>query len=115
MNWQEQWELHSEAERLEYSKMDTDKLLELIHRKLWGSYYRIWYALAEKTDAKRGIPLLIKCLKSDSDFLYRYHAAAALLKITGITGYEPVDLGGTHSDVKGNIARLEAILEAGPR
>jgi hypothetical protein len=111
VDWQAQWEAHASMERRKYDETPVEELLELVRRGIWGSYYTIWYSIAERSSAEDASAALYGVLKSGEDYLYRYHAAAALLKLTGIDSFQPVDLSGTHKEVGPNLVRLAGMLE----
>lgn len=110
MSWQEKWEEYAEMERQQYGSSSVSELIEYVRNGHWGNYYTIWYVLAERATPGEAAEPLFRVLKGTHDYLYRYHAAAAILKITGIESFRAVDLSGSHSEVAGNLETLEAIL-----
>lgn len=90
--------------------MEVSELLGLVGSGRWGLYYTIWYVIAGKASAVEAASPLFEVVSGDGDYLYRYHAAAALIRLTGIGRFEPVDLSGNHSEVKGNILEMESLL-----
>ena len=110
VSWQEKWEAYAALEMEKYRETPVKKLLEQVRNGSFGRYYTIWYALAEKATAEEAVFPLYEVLLSGEDYLYRYHAAAALLKLSGITGFKPVDLSGTHEEVRANLAELGDLL-----
>lgn len=110
MNWQEMWEEYALLERKRYEAMDTDSLLSDVSAGLWGSYYTIWYVTADRVPASEAAPVLLKVLRTDSDYLFRYHAASALLQVTGIHKFTAVDLSGDQPEMAANINEIETLL-----
>ncbi len=110
VSWKEKWEAYAALEREKYRETPVRELLELIRNGSFGRYYTIWYALAEKATAEEAAFPLYEVLMGGEDYLHRYHAAAALLKLSGITGFKPVDLSGTHAEVRANLAELRDLL-----
>jgi hypothetical protein len=113
MNWQEMWEEFALLERNKYEAMETESLLADVSAGIWGNYYTIWYVTAEKASASEAAPVLLKVLRTDSDYLYRYHAASALLQLTGLHHFNAVDLSGDHPEMEANINEMESLLRAG--
>jgi len=110
MSWQEKWEEYASLERKKYIEMKEEDLLAEASGGRWGSYYTIWYVIAERVSSSRAVPVLFSVLNRETDYLYRYHAAAALLKLARIDRYTAVDLSGGHPGVKDNLRSVEAML-----
>ncbi|MCD4706857.1 MAG: hypothetical protein K8S62_03880 [Candidatus Sabulitectum sp.] len=110
MHWKEMWDKYAANEREMYLKEDVSTLLERIRGGFYGRYYTIWYAVAERATAKQAADVLYLVLKKNIDYLYRYHAAAALIKLLGISNVTPVDLSGNHGDLEKELVSLADIM-----
>lgn len=91
--------------------LPVEQLLDRIRKGLFGQYYNIWRAVGRRSTLEDAGWVLFEVLESDVDYLYRYHCAAALLKLLGDVALAPVDLSGNHSAVEGNISSVRSILE----
>jgi hypothetical protein len=79
--FQEHWEKASSAERQQYESVPIEKLISLVENHDYGKYYQIWPVLGSKAAIEDVGPLLVEILKSDIDYLTRYHCAGCLLMI----------------------------------
>ena len=79
--FQERWEKASAAEKQKYDSSSIKKLISLVENHDYGNYYQIWYSLGSRAKIENVGPLLINILKSDEDYLIRYHCASCLLMI----------------------------------
>jgi hypothetical protein len=79
--FQERWEKASASEKQEYDSSSVEKLISLIENHNYGNYYQIWYSLGSRAEIENVGPLLVGILKSDEDYLTRYHCASCLLMI----------------------------------
>lgn len=117
MHWKELWEKYSAEEAARMEETPVEELLEDIREGRFGEYYNIWRAVGRRSTLEESGWLLFSILERDIDYLYRYHCAAALLDLAGISSLSPVDLSGNHSEVSGNIETVRKVLEEilGPR
>lgn len=111
MHWKEIYEMHAEKEMENYMNEDVSSLLEKIQKGHYGRYHSIWYAVAERATADQAAELLYRVLKRKIDYLYRYHAAAALLRLLEIKDIEPVDLSSDNHDPNRGIRSIRGILK----
>ncbi len=79
--FQEHWEKAADAELAEYRNRPAQALLAEIARGSYGSYYQIWYALQGRTTIDEAGALLLSVLRSQADYLVRYHCATLLLSL----------------------------------
>ena len=79
--FQEHWEKASISEKQKYDAELIDKLISLVENHNYGDYYQIWYSLGSRAKIENVGPLLINILKSDEEYLTRYHCASCLLMI----------------------------------
>lgn len=91
--------------------MPLPELLEEACRGRFGAYYTIWSVIARKAAVEEAGSVLLGVLESDADYLHRYHAADALLKLLGYDGLQPVDLSADHAMRDENIASVRRELE----
>jgi hypothetical protein len=92
--FQEIWKDGSHKEREEYDARPVSELLADIRVGRFGNHYRIWYSLGARASLKEAGSLLFDVLESRADYLVRYHCAAALISMAGVSaeGYQPVQL-----------------------
>lgn len=92
-DWREMWEKHAEMERADYDARPVTDLLDDIRVRRFGSYYSIWYSIATRSTLKESGWALLDVLEHRSyDYLYRYHAAAALIQLMDSNRWQPVDV-----------------------
>ncbi len=110
-SWQDHWEKAAEEECRIMEGKPLPELLEEARRGRFGAYYTMWSVIARKATAEEAGSVLLGVLESDADYLHRYHAADALLKLLGYDGLRPVDLSADHSLRDQNIACVRRELE----
>ena len=113
MHWKEKYDEHAASERDLYRRQELSVLLDMVRRGVYGTYYTIWYVIAEKADPSPAAAVLFEVLKTDADYLYRYHAAAALLELIQETGFKPVDLSADNKELAENLRSMETLLRTG--
>lgn len=79
--FQESWEQAAAAEYSMYRSRSPRDLLADITCGLYGNYNQIWYALEGRTTFKSAHAILLRVLRSNADYLVRYHCAALLLSL----------------------------------
>jgi hypothetical protein len=113
-HWKEQYEDAASEEKKRLSNMDVEKLLQNVRQGQYGDYHQIWYALAEKATLEQVGWTLYNILSSNIDYLHRYHAAAALLKLLEKSGertdLQPVQLSGSPIFIRDNLPKVRDIL-----
>ncbi len=109
--FQERWEQEAGKERQRYDTRPIPVLLDEINRGSYGQYYQIWYSIADRATAAQAGWVLFEALKRPIDYLYRYHCAAALLKLMQLKEFEPVELT-SRPKTPENLAQIEQILAA---
>jgi hypothetical protein len=78
-DWKEEWENHSEQETKSMKAKSEDALLSDIAAGFYGSYYAIWYAVADKKNPEKSIPVLTNALqKIETDKAIYYNKLAAI-------------------------------------
>jgi|GEM_PF-1431577 len=91
--WKEEWERQAKAEREWYDNRPVTDLLEDIRIRKFGDYYNIWYSISARSTLKESGWALIDVLEHRSyDYLYRYHAAAALIYLMDSNRWQPTEL-----------------------
>ncbi|MBN2609657.1 MAG: hypothetical protein JXA64_11125 [Candidatus Fermentibacteraceae bacterium] len=111
MHWKDLWEKYSAEETARMEAMPAGRLLQDIRAGHFGDYYGIWRVVGSKASLEEAGWTLFEVLETDIDYLYRYHCAAALLKLMGMDDLQPVDLSGNHSAVQDNIRMVRCALE----
>ncbi len=113
-HWKEQYEDAATIEKERYVKTSVEKLLQAIQKGQYGDYHQIWYALAETATLEQAGWTLYTVLASPIEYLHRYHATAALLKLlekSGVnSGFEPVQLSGNPIFIRDNLPKVRDIL-----
>ncbi len=92
--FQEQWENEADREYDRYMAMDSGALADLVRQGMFGEYYCIWRAIAAKCRLVDVQDAMMRVLRSERDYLVRYHCAAALIALSGAgsEGFEAVHL-----------------------
>lgn len=80
-DYQEHWERGARAEFASYQERPPHELLHAIAHGKYGDYYEIWYALQGRTTFEEAGALLLRVLRSNADYLVRYHCAVLLLSL----------------------------------
>lgn len=112
LDWRELWEQHADKEREYLDRLPVEALLENVNSGQYGDYYNIWRSIADRADIKIAGWLLFDSLKTELDYLHRYHCAEALLTLLQSNEYEPVELSSENHHYKENIGKLSKLLEA---
>lgn len=79
--FQERFEKASIEEKARYDAMPLAQMLEEIRAGRYGTNYQIWHSVAPRATITDIGWLFYHILESDTDYLNRYHCAAALLRI----------------------------------
>ncbi len=113
-HWKEQYEDAAGDEKKRLSNTEVERLLENVRQGKFGDYHQIWYALAEIATLEQAGWTLYTVLASPIEYLHRYHAAAALIKLlekAGVkAGFEPVQLSGNPIFIRDNLPKVRDIL-----
>lgn len=112
--FQERWELEAGKEADACHALGPDELARRVQRGDYGQYFTIWRAVAEKCELAAVQDAMLDLLKSDSDYLLRYHCAEALISLSGGSGagFEPVELSGREKfDVDRRLREFEDCLK----
>lgn len=112
MSWQDEWERHARGEYDYYNTAPVSDLLERARTGYYGAYYVIWDSIAERSTLQEAGWTLFAVLELDVDYLYRYHAAEALLALMGDETREPVQLSADHEGKAERLAQLARELTA---
>ena len=104
--FQAHWERAAHAELEAYMRRSAAGLVADARAGRYGDYYQLWRAIGARATLPLAGPVLLDVLRSDADYLVRYHAAAALLSLLGSADLDPVDLAADHA---GQDVRLEAV------
>lgn len=103
MSWQDEWERHARGEYDDCNTAPVSDLLKLVQAGYYGAYYMIWDSIAERSTLQEAGWTLFGALEQDVYYLYRYHAAEALLALMGDETRESVQLS---ADDDGKAERL---------
>jgi hypothetical protein len=109
-HWKEQWEDAATDERERLSTTEVEKLLRDVRAGNYGNYYMIWYAIADNATLEQAGWILYNVLTADIDYLYRYHAAAALIQLLGDTHFQAVDLSGNPINIQTHLPKVREML-----
>ena len=115
IHWKEEYENASVRERNQFARLDVEALIQKVREGVFGDYFGIWYAIADNATLRQAGWTLYSILTSNVDYLYRYHAAAALIKLLRST-LEPVALSAKRPTLEANLAtvREELLRLIGP-
>ena len=112
--FQESWEIEAGKESDSYMALSTADLIRQIHHGEYGQYFTIWRAVAAKCDLSAVVDKMLEILKSDLDYLIRYHCAEALISLSGgyTNGFRAVQLSGRRKyDVDRHLKEFEDYLK----
>ena len=105
------FEEHAQAEKERFDAMTVAALISEIRAGRLGAYHQIWHSLAARARPAEVNDLLLEFLSSSADYLDRYHCAAALLGVNGLTGWEPAHLSAERRfPVAENLEKIRARL-----
>ena len=82
--FQECFEQEAGKEKERYDSLPVSQLIADIASRKFGGYFQIWYSLAERAKVLDVGWLLFDILRSDEEYLTRYHCAAAVISIAGL-------------------------------
>jgi hypothetical protein len=109
--FQEDWQQAADAEYALYVAEDSDVLIRQVKDRRYGECYQLWRAIPVVATLQDAGSVLIEVLRRDSEeYLIRYHAAAALLKLIGTSTFEPADLSAEHPQRAANLDTVEELL-----
>lgn len=108
--WQDRWDEAAEDERKRMQGITAAELLADVSEGRFGNYYVIWYVIASKSTIDEAGWTLFRILAGDSDYLYRYHCAAALLQLMGEATLKPVDASADHPERESILSALRLRL-----
>jgi hypothetical protein len=109
----ERYEADGDAELRAYSAMPLASLLDRVRNRDFGSNYQLWPAIAAKAKLDEAGWVLFDVLRSDAEYLVRYHCANALIEIAGreLRGLTAVMLsGGKGHGTPQHLERVRAML-----
>ena len=109
--WQDYYEDAAQQERERIQDMSIDTILENVKNNRYGQYYVVWEIIARKATLKQAGLILHSVLERDINYLIRMNCAEyALLKLMPDCPFSAADIGGTHPEVKENVAKLKELL-----
>jgi hypothetical protein len=117
-DWREQWDAHASGESKKYLEMPLDELVNKFRTGKLGDYQTIWNVIGKRAAFQDIGWELYDFLRSDHEYLDRYHCADTLLKLMQSDAFTPVELSAKHGDnLEKNLRELETLLEQkiGPR
>ncbi|NJN45034.1 MAG: hypothetical protein HC806_10155 [Anaerolineae bacterium] len=109
-DWKEKYEDAATDEKEQFSKANIEKLLQDIRKGEFGEFHTIWPAIAENATLEQAGWTLFRVLVSDAEYLPRYHAAAALLKLMQVTTFEAVNLSAVRPELQTNLETVREML-----
>lgn len=112
--FQESWEIEAGKESDSYMALSPADLSRKIHHGEYGQYFTIWRAVAAKCDLSAVEDKMLEILKSDLDYLIRYHCAEALISLSGghCDGFLAVQLSGREKyDVDRHLREFQDYLK----
>ena len=111
--YQEWFEKAAEAESKHFDAMPVADVISDIRNGRLGQCYQIWYSLARRAQPEDVNDLLLAFLSSKSDYLHRYHCAAALIQVNRLTGWQPDELSAENTQpVSANLEKVRVQLAA---
>jgi hypothetical protein len=112
--FQEHWEIESDKERTKYDSKPISELIADVEARRLGNYFQIWYSLGARATLEDIKWTFFDVLKTDLDYLIRYHCAKALISIARLytTGIRPEELSGRNKfNVDENLSKVQQDLE----
>ena len=109
-DFQAEWENAADAEPESYLRRSAAGLVADARAGRYGDYYQLWRAIAARATLPLAGPVLLEVLRSDADYLVRYHAATALLSLLGPVGMEAVDLSAGRAGQDGRLKAVEQMV-----
>lgn len=114
--FQERWDIEAEHELERYMAMSPEDLARRVQGGDYGSYHTLWTAITRKCGLADVQETLMRILRSDEEYLPRYHCARALIALSSAAdaGFTPVQLSarGLH-DVDARLDELTMFLNTG--
>jgi hypothetical protein len=111
-DWRENWEAAASTEHQSLGALPLEALMTRVNTNALGSYYGIWDAIALKADLRTVGWRLFSFLRSEGDYLHRYHCARTLLGLMGCTKYDPADLTAPQRNPAVALAEIARLLDS---
>src|SRR2546425_284010 len=112
--FQERWEIEAGKEYDHYMTLEASDLASRVQRRDFGQYFSIWRAVAAKCRLAEVQDAMLGVLRSDLDYLIRYHCAEALVSLSGgySDGFRAVELSGREKyDVERRLTEFASFLK----
>lgn len=102
----------AEAESRDLASLPVSILLLRVEAGDLGTHYQIWPAIARRATLEQAGGILYRFVRSDADYLNRYHCAEALLTLLGFDDLEAADLTVEHRHPERALERVRAELQS---
>lgn len=116
--FQDRWDVEAQRELDGYLEMSPFDLLQQVESRNYGSYHTLWTAVARICRLDDVRDTLMRILRSDEEYLTRYHCAGALIALSSAAeaGFTEVQLSarGLHN-VDARLDDLETFLNSRAR
>ncbi len=112
--FQERWELEAGKEFDHFMTLEPGDLCQRVQAGQFGEYYTIWRAVTDKCRLADVRDSMMRILRSDADYLIRYHCAEALISLAGAwgDGFRAVELSGRNKhNVDRRLDEFEEFLQ----
>jgi hypothetical protein len=112
--FQERWEIEAGKEYDHYMTLEAGDLASHVQLGEFGQYFSIWRAVAARCRLADVQDAMMRILRSDMDYLIRYHCAEALISLSGAysNGFRAVQLSGREKyEVDRHLAEFALFLE----
>jgi hypothetical protein len=109
-DWRARYEQEATAELASYNKRPVAELVRQVKERRYSTYFSIWHSLGRRATLEQAGWALLEVLKSEPEYLHRYHCASALLALMGKSRAEAVHYSSDKVDRWANLEVLEKEL-----
>lgn len=112
LEFRARYEKEAAADKAATDKVPLERLLERVRQRYYGSYFSLWRSIAQRATLEQAGWALLEVLKTEPQYLQRYHCASALLALMGKSRAEAVHYSADNANRWENLESLETELLA---
>ncbi len=111
--FQDRWEQEAERELSEFGRLSSAELAQRLSDGQYGVHFTFWRVLADKCKLVDVFEPMLRLLRSNADYLIRYHCADALIRLASVQGFEPIHLSANGPwNMDARLSEMEALIRA---
>lgn len=111
--FQERWEQEAERELGELGRLSPAQLVQKLADGQFGNHFTFWRVVADKCELADVYEPMLGLIRSNADYLIRYHCADALIQLARVQGFEPIHLSANGPwNMNARLGEVEALIRA---